>query len=148
MPAITITSRRFGDLEVADHDVIEFPEGLVGLGGSRYVVVRTDENSPFAWLQSADDPDLALPVTEPWEFFEDFALELSDQATEAAGLPGDGAGVLVLVTVRASGELRDFCANLRAPIVVFNGRGTQVINEAERAEVRAKLFPESVLAAA
>jgi flagellar assembly factor FliW len=148
MPVITITSRRFGDLEVADHDVIEFPEGLVGLGGSRYVVVRTDENSPFAWLQSADDPDLALPVTDPWRFFEDFALELSDDATAAAGLPSDGAGVTVFVTVRASGELADFRANLRAPIVVCDGRGTQVINEAEGAAVRAKLFSEAELAAA
>ncbi len=148
MSAITVTSRRFGDLEVADDAVIEFPEGLVGLGGSRYVIVRTTEDSPFAWLQSADDPDLALPVTDPWRFFEDFALELSDEATDAADLPGDGHGVTVWVTVRAAAEMADFCANLRAPIVVCGGRGTQVINEAPGAAVRAPLFPQPELAAA
>jgi flagellar assembly factor FliW len=146
---ITITSRRFGTLEIPADELIEFPEGLVGLGGSRYVIVRTgDGDSPFAWLQSADDPDLALPITDPWAFFADYVLELSDEATAAAGLPEDGAGVRVWVTVRAAGELRDFCANLKAPIVVHDGKGAQVLNEADGAPVRARLFPESHLQAA
>jgi flagellar assembly factor FliW len=148
MTAITITSRRFGTLDIPADELIEFPEGLVGLGGSRYVIVPTGADSPFAWLQSADDPDLALPITDPWAFFADYALELSDDATAAAGLPSDGAGVRVWVTVRAAGDLHDFCANLRAPIVVCGGRGAQVLNEADGAPVRARLFPESTLAAA
>jgi flagellar assembly factor FliW len=146
--AITVTSRRFGTLEVAADDLLAFPEGLVGLGGSRYVVVRTDEDSPFAWLQSADDPDLALPITDPWSFFPEYVLELGDGATSGAGLPEDGSDVRVWVTVRAAGKLSEFSANLRAPIVVHEGRGAQVINEASDAPVRAPLFPASAAAAA
>lgn len=138
----TVHSRRFGTLELPETDLIEFPEGLIGLGGSRYAIVRTDAESPFAWLQSADDPDLALPVTDPWRFFADYALELSDEATVAAGLPEDGSGVAVWVTVRAAGDLREFSANLRAPIVVCEGRGHQVLNEAPGWDVRAPLFAE------
>jgi flagellar assembly factor FliW len=145
---ITVHSRRFGALDVPESDVVEFPEGLVGLGGSRYVVVRGEADSPFAWLQSAEDPDLALPVTDPWAFFADFVLELSDEATADAGLPESGEGVTVWVTVRAAQQLSDFCANLRAPIVVHAGRGHQVLNEAPEAPVRARLFPEPELAAA
>jgi len=44
------------------------------------------------------------------------------------------------VTVRAAAEPKDFSCNLRAPIVVWNGRGHQVINEAPDAPVRAALF--------
>src|SRR4051794_7338047 len=94
---VSVNSRRFGTLQLPEAEVIEFPEGLVGLGGSRYVVVSTDTGSPFRWLQSADDPDLALPVTEPWAFFADYRLELSDEATEGAALPADGEGVQVWV---------------------------------------------------
>jgi flagellar assembly factor FliW len=148
MPAITIASRRFGTIDIPADELIEFPEGLVGLGGSRYVVVPTGDDGPFAWLQSADDPDLALPITDPWAFFGDYALELSDDATAAAGLPEDGSGVRVWVTVRAAREQHDFCANLKAPIVVCGGRGAQVLNEADDAPVRARLFDESTLAAA
>ena len=45
------------------------------------------------------------------------------------------------MTVRAGAELTDFSANLRAPIVVAEGQGHQVINEAADAPVRAPLFP-------
>ena len=141
-PTVTVSSRRFGDLELTSSDLIEFPEGLVGLGGSRYVVVSTDDKSPFRWLQSADDPELALPVTDPWTFFSDYQLELSDDATTAAGLPEQGDDVTVWVTVRASDKLEDFSANLRAPIVVHEGRGHQVINETADAPVRARLFTQ------
>jgi len=45
--------------------------------------------------------------------------------------------------VRAGTELADFSANLRAPILVSNGQGYQVINEASQAPVRAPLFPDA-----
>ena len=137
---VTVSSRRFGDLVLSPEDVIEFPQGLVGLGGCRYIVVRTDADSPFCWLQSAEDPDLALPITDPWAFFPDYVLELSDAMTADAGLPDDGGDVAVWVTVRAAADRRDFSANLRAPIVVHGGRGHQVLNEAPDAPVRAPLF--------
>jgi len=68
MSNLTIDSSRFGTLEVPAEDVIEFPAGLIGLGGSRYALVATDD-SAFSWLHSLDDPTLALPVTNPWHFF-------------------------------------------------------------------------------
>ncbi len=139
---VTVPSRRFGDLVLSPEDLIDFPQGLVGLGGSRYVVVRTDADSPFCWLQSAEDPDLALPITDPWTFFPDYALELSDAATADAGLPEDGTDVAVWVTVRAGADRRGFSANLKAPIVVHGGRGHQVLNESPDAPVRAALFAE------
>ena len=146
--SVTVHSRRFGALEVAPEELIDFPEGLVGLGGSRYVLVQTDVDSPFRWLQSAEDADLALPVADPWAFFADYALELSDAATADAGLPEDGTDVTVWVTVRAAAQRQDFSANLRAPIVVHGGHGHQVLNEAADAPVRAPLFPEPQLQAA
>ena len=52
------------------------------------------------------------------------------------------------MTVRAAAELSDFSCNLRAPIVVWKGRGHQVINEAPDAPVRAPLFPVAAAAQA
>jgi hypothetical protein len=75
---VHVETTRFGPLDLADDQVIEFPSGLIGLGGSRYALVSTDDDTPFRWLQSLEDPDLALPVTSPFLFFEDYAVELSD----------------------------------------------------------------------
>jgi flagellar assembly factor FliW len=139
---LTVESSRFGTLELDPAAVIEFPAGLIGLGGHRFAIVAPDEDSAFRWLHSLEDGDLALPVTSPWEFFADYQVALSDEDSERVGAEGDE--VAVWVTVRTGSELSDFSANLRAPIVIAHGRGHQVINEAPEAPVRAPLFPEAL----
>jgi len=52
------------------------------------------------------------------------------------------------LTVRAGASPADFSANLRAPILVAEGRGHQVINEASDAPVRAPLFAGDAVEAA
>jgi flagellar assembly factor FliW len=145
MPTLMFESTRFGSVEIESDAVIEFPAGLIGLGGSRYAIVTADPDAPFAWLHSVEEPDVALPVTNPWLHFGDYAVELSDADTARVGA-GEAGDVDVWVTVRAAGELSGFSCNLRAPIVVWNGRGHQVINEAPDAPVRAQLFPEATAA--
>ena len=135
---LTFDSLRFGTLEVPEEAVVEFPTGLIGLGGSQYVLLARDENSAFVWLHSVDDPSLALPVCSPFRFFADYAVVLSDPEAERIGIT-DPAGCDVYVTVRAAESLEDFTANLRAPILICRGRGHQVINECD-VPVRAPLF--------
>lgn len=149
--SLTVESTRFGTLEIEADAVLRFPRGLIGLGGSRYALLSTDDDSPFSWLHSVEDPDLALPVTRPWQFFPDYEIELSDAEAAALGLSGD-APTDVWVTVRATERLEDFTVNLRAPIVVTSSaRGTeayQVINDAPNAEVRTPLFAAGAAGAA
>ena len=133
-----LRSTRFGTIEIEDAAVIEFPAGLIGLPGTRWALIAAGADSPFQWLHSLDQEDLALPVTSPWNFFPDYAVELSDADTERVG-GEDPDAIEVLVTVRASAELSRFSANLRAPIVIHEGRGFQVINEAADAPMRAPL---------
>ena len=139
MSTVTVESSRFGTLEIEAGAIIEFPAGLIGLGGRRWAVVTNDPESAFQWLHSLDDASLALPVTNPWEFFADYAVELSDADSERFAADD----VAVWVTVRAGTELADFSANLRAPILISKGQGYQVINEAQDAPVRALLFPDA-----
>lgn len=141
-----IESTRFGSFEVNPDSVVEFPNGLIGLGGSRYVLVAPEPDSAFLWLHSVEDPSLALPITRPWNFFPDFEVALSDSETQALGFAQD-AEPDVWVTVRAAETLEDFTANLRAPILVHEGRAHQVINEAPDTPVRAALFGAAVVAA-
>jgi len=139
MSTLTVESTRFGTFEIAADAVIEFPAGLIGLGGGRYALVSADAEGAFHWLHSVEDPSLALPVTNPWLFFGDFVVDLSDADTDRVGADQPD----VWVTVRTGSEAEDFSANLRAPILIANGRGHQVINEAPHAPVRAPLFSEA-----
>ena len=144
MSTLTFESSRFGTVEIAADAVIEFPSGLIGLGGCRYALVSADTDGAFHWLHSLEDASLALPVTNPWLFFGDYEVELSDADTDRVGV----AQPDVWVTVRTGSSPSDFSANLRAPILVAEGRGHQVINEASDAPVRAPLFAGDAVEAA
>jgi flagellar assembly factor FliW len=138
---VNIESTRFGAIEVPEEAVLEFPNGLIGLGGTRYTLIAREESAPFLWLHSLDDPSLAVPVTNPWFFFSSYEVEVSDAEAERIGV-SDPAQADVYVTVRAGEAIEDFRANLRAPILVSGGRGHQVINEASGTSVRTPLFEE------
>ena len=139
----TLKSTRFGEVELPDEAIVEFPSGLIGLRGTRYALLPHGEDGTFVWLHSMDDPDLALPLTKPWSFFPRYEVELSDSEAERIGV-SDPAQAEVFVTVRAADEAKNFSANLRAPIIISSGRGFQVINEADDAPVRAPLFAQPV----
>jgi flagellar assembly factor FliW len=138
---INIDSTRFGAIEVPEEAVLEFPNGLIGLGGTRYTLIAREESAPFLWLHSLDDGSLAIPVTNPWFFFSSYEVEVSDSEAARIGVT-DASEADVYVTVRAGEAIEDFRANLRAPILVSGGRGHQVINEAPGTSVRAPLFDE------
>ena len=139
--AVTVQSSRFGELEITPEQIVDFPAGLIGLGGAKYAIVTRGEDAAFSWLQSLEDPELAIPVTDPWRFFDDFVVELTAADEDRVGLDESTLDkAAVWVTVRAAAELEDFCVNLRAPIVIVDGTGHQVINQADPAPVRAPLF--------
>lgn len=134
----TLKSTRFGELGVPEEALIDFPEGLIGVGGRRFALLTREESGAFKWLQDAERDDLALPVTDPFPFFPDYEVQISDAEAERIGIT-DPAEADVLVIVRAAEELEDFSVNLLAPILISRGVGHQVINESP-AQVRVPLL--------
>ena len=144
---ITLESTRCGTIEVPEQAGVEFPNGLIGLGGRRYALLARSDESTFVWLHSLEDPELALPLTNPWRFFNTYEVELSDDEAARIGVT-DADETAVYVTVRAAESLEEFSANLRAPILIAQGQGHQVINQSPDAPVRAPLFASTTEQAA
>lgn len=134
-----IESTRFGPMEVPAADAIEFPRGLIGLGGRRFALLDRNPGSGFRWLHSLEDPALALPVVDPREFFDSFELALAEEDRARVGAE-DPSTAEIYVTVRAAADPAAIVVNLRAPLVIWRGRGHQVINTAPGAELQAPLF--------
>jgi flagellar assembly factor FliW len=134
-----VNSSRFGELEVPAEALIEFPDGMIGVGGNRFALLSREESGAFKWLQDTSQEDLALPVTDPFSFFPDYEVVLSDAEAERIGItdPGDAE---VLVVVRAAEDPGQISANLLAPILVAAGVGHQVMNEASWAPLREPLL--------
>jgi flagellar assembly factor FliW len=137
---IKIQSTRFGTLEVAEETVIELPLGLIGLGGLQYALFESRPGSSFLWLHSLEDPALALPVVDPRLFFPSFALEVNERDRELIGV-ADPLTAFLYVTVRTAPDPADVTVNLRAPLVIWENRGYQVLNDAPGAELQEPLFP-------
>ncbi len=137
--SVTFESIRFGTVEIQPEDVIEFPFGLIGLGGLRYALIDRNPGTGFLWLHAVDDPALALPVVSPYRFFPAFTLEIAPEDRERTGLQ-DVTGATLYVTVRATPNPLDITANLRAPLVILEGRGYQVLNDSDDAPLQAPLF--------
>jgi flagellar assembly factor FliW len=137
--SVTFESVRFGTVEADDGDVFEFPLGLIGLGGSRYALLDRNPGTEFRWLHDVEDPALALPIVRPEPFFTGFEFEPAAEDLARAELR-DVASATVYVTVRAAPDPREITANLRAPILLAGGRGWQLLNTAEGAELQAPLF--------
>jgi flagellar assembly factor FliW len=135
----TVNSSRFGKLEVPGEAVIEFPAGLIGVGGRRFALLTREESGAFKWLQETEREELALPVIDPFPFFPDYEVVLSDAEAERIGIT-DPAAAGVFVVVRADADPTAVSANLLAPILISSGVGHQVMNEASWAPLREPLL--------
>jgi flagellar assembly factor FliW len=134
-----VDTTRFGKLEIPDEALVDFPDGMIGVGGRRFALLEREESGAFKWLQETSEPDLALPVTDPFQFFPDYEVVLSDEEAERIGVT-DPAAARVLVVVRADEDPGQVSANLLAPILVAAGIGHQVMNEAAWAPLREPLL--------
>jgi len=127
-----IPTSNFGDLRVSENQLLHIPRGMIGIPDTQWLLLTREPNSPFLWLQSAQDPDRALPVTMPEVFFPDYQLAVPSQALEGLDIK-DSDTVEALCVVRATEQLVDFTINLRGPLV-FNAStraGAQVVTAIE-----------------
>lgn len=113
-----ITTTRFGRVQIAQEDVINFPEGILGFNDLRRFVLLDDPNDEiFAWLQSCEVPDIAFPVLEPEIFAADYKPALTKTDNESLHLAtGERPRAFAIITIPEDPTL--MTANLKAPILV------------------------------
>ncbi len=136
---LVIESLRCGRVEVKSSALLYF-QGIPGFPhASRFVVFEHAAEAPFSWLISADLPELAFVIADPWEFFPDYAPQVDPSRIEELGAKdGDELEVLVIVSVSDAGEVT---MNLAAPLIIHphTHKGVQVILEQGDYSVRQPL---------
>lgn len=112
-----LSTTRFGILDVPEETVVTFPEGIPGFASKRFVVFRHDETPIIEWLQSLDEPDVALMTVEPTDFFPDYHPE--PKASELQAIGADNLSEedrLCRVVIRLADEPGKLYVNLFAPM--------------------------------
>lgn len=131
---------RFGEVEYDPSHLIHFPEGLIGLDQLKnFLVMPNQKQGPLFWIQSVDDPAFAFVVTDPTNFFLDYAVLPDEEERRKLEIDANGTCfVLAIVTISSNKEIT---LNLSGPILYApeTGKGLQVILEDPRYDIRTPL---------
>jgi len=141
-----VNTSRFGVVEVADTDIMEFSDGLLGFEHlKRFFIVDPADETLILWLQSADSADVAFPILEPKLFKADYKVRLS--ANELRTLRIDAANkkdTLVYCILTIPAEVSAMTANLKAPIVINTAsrQARQVVLQENEYSVKFAMYKE------
>lgn len=141
-----LATTRFGEVRFAQTDVIEFPWGLPGFAGlHRFLALSLEEQPNFVWLQSVEDPSVALPAADPWQIFSDYEPRLPVYATETLELR-NSEDFTILCVVVVTKDAKEMSMNLMAPIVVNlkTNRARQVMLENSHYPIKAAIPRKSL----
>ncbi len=124
-----IKTRLFGEIEIEDEKILTFPSGLIGMKRlTRFIILDTDIEEPFRWLQSLDDEEISFLSIEPRVFRPDYRVIVHKEELAQLGI-NKSTEVLVLCIVTLYKEPKILMANLQGPLVINaeNRIGKQVI---------------------
>jgi Uncharacterized protein conserved in bacteria len=140
-----ITTKYFGELEVREDKAYSFPEGIPGFENEKNFIIieNEDENSPFQWLQSTRNPDLAFVTIDPFKVITDYEVEIPEDEVESLKIQ-DIADVLLLAIVVVPEDFSKISANLLAPIIMNakNHTAKQVTMNTNKYKVRQYIIDE------
>ena len=127
-----VDTRWFGTIDIDDEKIITFDLGVIGFEDCKkftliYDVDKGDEAS-IMWLQSLDEPELALPMLKPELIKEDYDPIVEDEI------------VFCVLTVPA--DITKMTINFKAPIIVNADtlKGVQLIADNNDYEVRYPIY--------
>lgn len=138
-------TRFFGQVDISDDKIIEFDRGLMGFEEyKRYTLlydIDKDERPAISWLQSLDEPSLALPVINPLVVKPDYNPTVEDELLITLGELTD-ENLVILLTMTVPTDITKMSVNLKAPLIVNadSRKGVQLIVENEDYEVKYHVY--------
>lgn len=133
-----------GDVDLPEEKILTFDRGLIGLGDYKKYTILYDcekEDTNISWLQSVDEPALALPVIRPWLVKEDYNPTVEDELLTSLGELTE-ENLVILLTMTVPSDIKEMTVNLKAPIVINadTRKGVQIIVENQDYEVKYKVY--------
>jgi flagellar assembly factor FliW len=139
-----LTTRIFGEVEVDDSKIIDFPHGIIGFPDlKRFTLMYNEEDgaNTIKWLQSIDEPAFAMPVLDPLIVCPDYKPDIDKDKIECIG-ELDNEEMLILVTVTVPHDLTKMTVNLMGPFIinVKDMKATQCIVENDDYPVKFPIY--------
>lgn len=114
----TQKKEEIGELNLEKANVLEFPEGMLGLPQYKhYVLIRNEQTNPFLRLQCVDNTQISFLVIDP--VFADSGYKSYVLASDPDHIfidAGEDVVMFVVCTVKKDGS--DVTANMQAPVII------------------------------
>ena len=125
-----LNTLRFGEVEVDDGLIFDFVMPVIGFDSlSKFVIIDSNKEALFKWLQSAEEPDLAFPIISVAGLDYDYSVELSDSVVEALGIESADDILIMNITSIPQENPHGTTINLLAPLVfnLKNQKAAQIV---------------------
>ena len=113
-----VNSMRFGEIEIEDKKIIQFPQGIPGLEDiKRFALVYNEETKPISWLQAIDSPAISLPVIDPFLILPNYVFDILQEDINDLSIAHESDIHVVNVLVIPE-DMEKMTINLAAPILI------------------------------
>lgn len=141
-----IQTKYLGEIDINRDQIISFSKGLLGFPDhNEFVLLNIQGNDHFKFLQDIHNKYISFLLINPWDFFNDYDIDLSDEKLGNIGIDPNGDNdmhIYSIVTMRDS--LQTSTCNLLAPIVINlrNREGKQFVLDNSPYTTKHMLFSE------
>ena len=141
---ILVKTRPFGEIEVSEKQIIQFPDGIFGFDYvKKFVILDSQEDSPLKWMQAYSEPELSFVIIRPTDFMREYELVISQTDIESVEAK-DVNELLVFAIVTIPPNYKEMTANLQGPIIINTKKklGRQVISLSDKYSVKHRILEE------
>ena len=115
-----IDTVRFGEIDIEEQRIFDFKLPIIGFGELRkFIILDTDNDSFFKWLQSTEDPSLAFPIISVFSMNVDYSIDLTDEVVEKLDIKNVENLLVMNIASIPQDNPHGTTINLLAPLV-FN----------------------------
>ena len=142
-----VKTKHFGEIELEEEKIITFEDGLIGFEDKKkYTILYNNEskgNGTLSWLQSLEEPMIALPVVNPSVAKADYNPIVEDELLASLGELNE-ENLVILVTLTVPADMTKMTVNLKAPIIINadTKKGCQIIAENPDYVVKHSIYHE------
>ena len=114
-----IETLRFGKIAVQEDKIITFPRGILGFAKNKqYILFPHSEGSPFFWLQSVEDGDLAFVVMNPQLIKKDYSIDVDENVLHELEVKQETELEVVCIVTIPRHDPKRMTINLLGPIII------------------------------
>lgn len=139
-----IKTKVFGEIEVREETIIEFPSGIIGFPEmKKFLLIHEEEEEKkgIRWLQSIEEPGFAMPVMDPLAILEEYNPEIEEELLKEIGEVTQ-ENILALVTLSVPSDLTKMSINLQGPIIINaeERKACQIILDTDKYPVKYYIY--------